>query len=111
MALGVDGWDPDMAAEAAALKRLAAANGDTRFEGRLAAGHALAAERFGAAVAPLTPGSLGDCVVRRDGGIVHVVVAGRVVVRNGALETGDFDRITAVGRAQAERLWSRMADV
>ena len=111
VALGVDGWDPDMGEEEAALKRLAAANGDARFEGRLAAGHALAAERFGAAIAPLTPGALGDCVVRRDGGVVHVVIGGRVVVRDGVLQTGDFERITADARQEAARLWARMADV
>jgi hypothetical protein len=108
VALGVDGWDPDMGGEEAALKRLAAANGDAGVEGRLSAGCTLAAERFGAAIAPLTPGSLGDCVVRRDGRVIHVVVGGRVVVRDGALGTGDFERITAAGRAEAERLWARM---
>ncbi len=111
VALGVDGWDPDMGAEEAALKRLAAANGDPGVEGRLSAGHALAAERFGAAIAPLAPGALGDCVVRREGKIAHVVVDGRIVVRDGALETGDFDRIAAIGRAEAERLWERMAKI
>ena len=110
-ALGVDGWDPDMAAEAEALKRLAAANRDGGAEGRLAAGCALAAECFGAAAEPLEPGSLGDLVVRRDGKVRHVVVGGRVVVENGALTTGDFDRIAANGRAEAARLWSRMAEV
>ena len=111
VALGADGWDPDMAAEEAALKRLAAANGDAGVEGRLAAGHALAAERFGAASEALSPGALGDLVVRRDGQVVHVVVDGRVVVRDGALLTGDFERITAEGRAEAARLRARMADL
>ncbi len=111
VALGVDGWDPDMAAEQAALRRLAAANGDAGAEGRLAAGQALAAERFGAASEALSPGSLGDLVVRRDGKIVHVVVGGRVVVRDGALVRGDFERITAQARAEAERLWARMAEL
>ncbi len=111
VALGADGWDPDMAAEEAALERLAAANGDAGVAGRLAAGHAVAAERFGAASEALSPGALGDLVVRRDGKVVHVVVGGRVVVRDGALLTGDFERITAEGRAEARRLWARMADV
>jgi cytosine/adenosine deaminase-related metal-dependent hydrolase len=111
VALGVDGWDPDMAAEEAALRRLAAQNGDSGVDGRLAAGHALAAERFGAAPAPLAPGSLGDLVVRRAGAIVHVIVGGRVVVRDGVLATADFERITAEGQAEAGRLWSRMANL
>ena len=111
VALGVDGWDPDMTAEEAALKRLAAANGDAGADGRLAAGQALAAERFGAASEARSPGSLGDLVVRRDGKVVHVVVGGRVVVRDGALLTGDFERITATARAEAARLWARMAEI
>ena len=56
VALGVDGWEPDMAAEEAALKRLAAENGDAGVDGRLAAGHALVAERFGAAQRAARPG-------------------------------------------------------
>ena len=111
VALGVDGWDPDLAVEESALRRLAAANGDSRFEGRLAAGRTLAAERFGAAIAPLTPGALGDCVVRHNGRIAHVVVAGQVVVRDGALQTGDFEQISAQARWEAARLRERMADL
>ena len=111
VALGADGWDPDMAAEEAALRRLAAENGDAGVEGRLAAGHAMAAERFGAAAEPLAVGSLGDLVVRRDGALVHVVVGGRVVVEKGVLATGDFEQITAKARAEAARLWLRMAEL
>ena len=111
VALGTDGWDPDMAAEEAALRRLAAENGDKGVSGRLATGHALVAERFGAASEPLAPGSLGDLVVRRDGAILHVVVGGRVVVRDGVLATGDFERISAHAREEAARLWARMAEI
>ena len=110
VALGTDGWEADMDAEAAALRRLAALHGDADFEGRLAAGHALAAERFGAAPAPLAVGSLGDLVIRRDGRIVHVVVDGRVVVENGVLTHGDLVAITEAARKQAGRLWARMAE-
>jgi cytosine/adenosine deaminase-related metal-dependent hydrolase len=111
VALGVDGWNPDMAEEEQALKSLAAENGDDGVDGRLAHGSALVAERFGAASAPLSPGSLGDLVVRRDGAVAHVVVGGRVVVENGALTTGDFERISATGRAAAARLWARMGEL
>ena len=110
-ALGADGWDADMAEEEAALERLARENGDAGVDGRLAAGQALAAERFGAQAEPLAPGSLGDLVVRRDGAVRHVVVGGRVVVENGALATGDFDSIVATARVEATRLWSRMAAI
>jgi len=111
VALGVDGWDPDMAAEEAALTRLAGQNGDADVGSRLALGNALAAERFGAEAEPLALGSLGDLVVRQNGAVRHVVVGGRVVVDNGALATADFGSITARARAEATRLWSRMAAI
>jgi cytosine/adenosine deaminase-related metal-dependent hydrolase len=111
VALGADGWDPDMAAEEAALRRLAAQNGDANVGGRLAQGRALVAERFGAEAEPLTPGSLGDLVVRRNGAVWRVVVGGRVVVDNGVLATADYESIAADARAQATRLWSRMATI
>jgi hypothetical protein len=38
-----------------------------------------------------------------------VVVGGRVVVENGTLATADTELITARARAEAARLWSRMA--
>jgi len=111
VALGADGWDADMAAEDAALRRLAEQNGDAGVGGRLARGHALAAERFGAEAEPLAPGSLGDLVVRRSGAVRHVVVGGRVVVENGVLATADTESIAARARAEATRLWSRMAAI
>ena len=111
VALGTDGWDPDMAAEDAALRRLAEQNGDADVAGRLAQGHALVAERFGAEAEPLAPGSLGDLVVRRNGVVWRVVVGGRVVVDNGVLATADAKAIAAEARAQATRLWARMATV
>jgi cytosine/adenosine deaminase-related metal-dependent hydrolase len=111
VALGADGWDPDMAAEEAALRRLAAQNGDANVGGRLAQGRALVAERFGAEAEPLAPGSLGDLVVRRNGAVWRVVVGGRVVVDNGVLATADYESIAADARAQATRLWSRMATI
>jgi cytosine/adenosine deaminase-related metal-dependent hydrolase len=111
VALGTDGWDADMATEQAALVRLAAQYGDGSVGGRLAAGHRLVAERFGAVTQPLAAGALGDVVVRRDGKISHVVVGGRLVVKDGALVIGDMEAIAAAARAQAARLWSRMADL
>jgi cytosine/adenosine deaminase-related metal-dependent hydrolase len=109
VALGCDGWDPDMAQEDAALARLAALHGDRGTGGRLARGHALVAERFGTGREPLQPGALGDIVVHQDGAVRHVVVGGRVVVADGALTGGDFDGIAAQARHEAGRLWQRMA--
>jgi cytosine/adenosine deaminase-related metal-dependent hydrolase len=111
VALGTDGWDADMAVEQAALLRLAAAHADPSVPGRLAAGHALVAERFGAVAAPLRPGALGDVVVREGGRVRHVVVGGRVVVQDGRLAGADMDAIEADAQREAARLWERMARV
>jgi cytosine/adenosine deaminase-related metal-dependent hydrolase len=109
VALGSDGWDPDMAAEAAALLRLAEQHHDAGAGQRLAAGHALVAERFACVTDALAPGALGDVVVWHEGKARHVVVGGRLVVRDGELVTGDLETIAAAARAEAARLWSRMA--
>ncbi|RAI46039.1 amidohydrolase family protein [Rhodoplanes roseus] len=116
VALGVDGWAPDMAEEQAALARLAEQYGDAPVAGpqaakRLAAGHALMAERFGLHPEPLAVGAAGDLVVRREGAVEHVVVAGRPVVLDRHLVGGDPDTFTATARAEAARLWDRMANV
>lgn len=111
VALGADGWNGDMAEEEAALFRLAEMHGDERAAGRLAAGHALIAERFAATPRPLAPGALGDLVVRENGHVRHVVVGGRIVVKNGRLAAGDLDAISAGAQHIAARLWDRMAAV
>lgn len=111
VALGTDGWNADMAVEEAALMRLAAANHDGDVSGRLAAGHRLVAERFGATPEPLAPGALGDLVVRQDGRVCDVVIAGRPVIADGALVNSHLDSIGETARVQAARLWSRMAMV
>jgi cytosine/adenosine deaminase-related metal-dependent hydrolase len=109
VALGTDGWNPDMAEEASELSRLAASNHDTAVSGRLAAGHALTAERFGTSPQPMAPGAVGDVVVTQDGRVRHVVVGGRHVVADGRLLSGDGDKIVAAARKEAARLWDRMA--
>jgi len=111
VALGTDGWDADMAVEEAALFRLAREHGDPSAGGRLAAGHLLVAERFGAAPEPLAPGALGDLVVREDGRVRHVVVGGHLVVEDGRLVTEDIDSIATAARREAARLWDRMATI
>ncbi|NVO13280.1 MAG: amidohydrolase family protein [Rhodoplanes sp.] len=116
VALGVDGWNPDMGEELSALSRLAAQNGDDavsgpRAAGRLAKGHALMAERFDLQSDPLAPGAAGDLVVRRGGAVVDVVVAGRHVVADGRLVGGDAGAFETAARAEATRLWDRMKNV
>jgi cytosine/adenosine deaminase-related metal-dependent hydrolase len=107
-ALGTDGWNADMAEEEAALLRLAETHADRGTAGRLAAGHALVAERFGAVPYPLAPGALGDVVVRENGRVRHVVVGGRIVVRDGLLVGGESEKIAGDAQYQAARLWVRM---
>ncbi len=111
VALGTDGWNADMAEEERALFRLADDHGDTSVRGRLAAGHALVAERFGLRPDPLSLGAPGDLVVRQDGRVVHVVIDGHIVVRDGTLVHGDLDAIKADAHTQSERLWQRMSDL
>lgn len=111
VALGTDGWNADMEEEERALFRLAEHRGDTGAKGRLAAGQNLIAERFGFAAVGLKPGAPGDVVVREDGRVTHVVIDGRVVVRDGKLAHGDIGAIEAEARVQAKRLWRRMAEL
>ncbi len=111
VALGTDGWPADMAAEEAALIRLGAATQDMSVIGRLMAGERLVAERFGAAARALTPGALGDLMVREKGRVRHVLIDGRLVVRDGMLVHADLPAIELRARAQADRLWQRMATI
>jgi cytosine/adenosine deaminase-related metal-dependent hydrolase len=108
VALGTDGWDADMAEEEDALFRLAERHDDRSAKGRLAAGHALVAERFGTEPTPLSPGALGDLVVWENGHVRHSVVGGRMVVTDGRLTDGAFDEISAAAQDSAARLWDRM---
>jgi cytosine/adenosine deaminase-related metal-dependent hydrolase len=100
VALGTDGYPADMDAEQAALLEEAPQHGDhlDRAGRRLATGHELAAQLFGKAGLP--EAEVGAGAVR---------IAGRDLVRDGALVHADLDAIRARARAQAERLWQRMA--
>jgi cytosine/adenosine deaminase-related metal-dependent hydrolase len=111
VALGTDGWPAEMEVEAAALERLGTAAGEdpTQRAERLAQGQRLAAELFDAWPIALAPGSLGDLVVRDDTGVRHVVVHGRVVVRDGLLVGADLADIEVEAAREARGLWRRMA--
>lgn len=101
VALGTDGFPARMHEEAAALRRLAAAHGDDAacVERRVAAGMELAVERFGA---------MADAVALT-GDVAHeVCVAGRHIVRDGVLLTGDLAAIRADAAREAACLWARM---
>lgn len=103
VAVGTDGYPARMDDEAVALREVAAEHAETSgvVARRLEAGHRLAAELFG-------PDTGADTVVR-DADIVHnVKVAGRTVVEEGRLTSGDIDEIRAEAARQAPHLWVRM---
>jgi cytosine/adenosine deaminase-related metal-dependent hydrolase len=113
VALGTDGWPSEMDVEADALFRLGRAHGDGEevLQARVAAGHTLASQLFGVRLGTLDVGSAADVVVGVPGEKPrHVVVAGRVVVKDGTLVTADADAIRAEAKAAAPRLWARMKE-
>jgi cytosine/adenosine deaminase-related metal-dependent hydrolase len=112
VALGTDGFASDMREELVHLWRIARANGDSAgdlaLDDRLEASRALLAERFG-------PGELDADLVQLDAPqpgerprVHNVTVAGRVVVEDGALVSGDIEAIRAEASAVAPALWQRM---
>lgn len=110
VALGTDGYPARMDDEAAALREEAARHREAEdsIAPRLSGGHRLAEERFGRSFAPLAPGAAADLRAVGDDGVRHVVVAGRVVVRDGSLVGAGLDAIRADAASEAERLWARM---
>ena len=113
VALGTDGYPARMEDEVRALRAEAAQHDEAAadVEARVDGGYRLGAERFGLQMAPLTPGGAADFIVRDGDRILHVGVAGRIVVRDGRLTTADVDEIQAHAEEQAERLWNRMSAV
>lgn len=121
VALGTDGYAADMRAEGAALEEQSRVNGQPitaeRLAERLDGGHRIVGERFGQRFgSKLEPGMAADVVVwdsdadaETPGTVArHVIVAGRVVVEDGRLKSGDLAQIRAHARDEAPRLWSRM---
>ncbi len=111
VALGTDGYPADMTAEAAVLREEARTHGEREeaVERRIAAGHALAAEIFADSFAPLAAGGAADAAVFEEhGGVRHVLVGGRLVVRDGRLLSGDIGEIRAEAAREAAGLWERM---
>ena len=102
VALGTDGYRSDEQAERAALLEEARRHGDDMraVEQRPGAGQALIVERFGAT---------DDVCERAPDGVRLLRIAGRVVVRDGELLTGDLAGIRAAADAAAPHLWTRMA--
>lgn len=113
VALGTDGWPADMRVERAALERLGRAHGDSEaaLSARARSGYELASALTGARLGPeLADGFAADVSVGLpDAPPRHVLVAGRVIVRDGRLDTADFDALRAEAHSQAARLWTRMS--
>jgi cytosine/adenosine deaminase-related metal-dependent hydrolase len=110
VALGTDGYPADMAEEKRALLAEGAERGEDPaiLERRAEGSRALAAEQFGVSL-ELAPGSEADLVARDDAGRARlVIVAGRIVVREGELVGADIEEIREDARRQAPRLWERM---
>jgi cytosine/adenosine deaminase-related metal-dependent hydrolase len=107
VALGTDGFASDMVVECEAGVRLATTHGEPRnaVRQRLEAGVRLAAERFAWRNDEIH-------VTRTTTGAVdRLVIAGRVIVNDSRLTTGDWDAIREEAAAQAARLADRMRDV
>ena len=101
VALGTDGYPSDERAEVGALIEEAQRHGEDAAVAarRAGAGHALVTERFGVTSALLERSSV--CVER-------LQIDGRLVVRDGELQTGDVTAIRAEAAAAAPQLWARM---
>ncbi|MEX1361786.1 MAG: amidohydrolase family protein [Nannocystaceae bacterium] len=113
VALGTDGYPACMEDEEAALLEHARAHGDdpAAVARRVRAGHALAAERFGGSFELPTGSATAHADLRVLGPnaqVRHVMVAGRMVVRDGVLVGADIDEIRADAERQASALWARM---
>lgn len=112
VALGTDGWPADMRVERAALLRLGKTYGDAEaaLEARVHAGRRLMSALTGARIGAVEDGASADVVVGvPNAPPKHVLVAGRVVVKDGVLVIADFDKIRAEALEEAPRLWSRMS--
>jgi|APLak6261679142_1056127.scaffolds.fasta_scaffold00094_33 cytosine/adenosine deaminase-related metal-dependent hydrolase len=111
VALGTDGWVSDLEVEQAALFRLGRAHGesDAVLTARVHGGQRLAGSFFGQRFGAIEAGCAADVVVGVPGERArHVLVAGRCVVRDGRLLTGDFESIRAEAHEAATELWRRM---
>jgi len=105
VALGTDGYPSDEGAEVAVLREEARSHGEDErvVARRVGAGHEIIAERFGSS---MDPGA--DTCERLAGGVRLLRIAGRVIVRDGTLQTGDMAAIRADAEAAAPLLWKRM---
>lgn len=109
VALGTDGYPADMLEERRVLAEQVDAHSEPGTEvGRRAdGGRRLLAARFGPAFG-LEQGAAADLVATADGVTRLVVVAGRIVVREGRLLLANHEAIVAEARQEVARLGARM---
>ncbi len=105
--LGTDGYPARMDDEVGALAELE--DGECAAGAlRLASNQELACERFGSTFDAFSVPRAADLRIVDGNGVRHVVVAGKIVVRDRRLVTGDLDVIRSDAHEQAQSLWVRM---
>ena len=109
VALGTDGFVSDMRVEQAMLAEDGSAHGEERSETdrRAGGGLVMAAELWRDEASQAGGDVAGTCVIV-DGRVESVIVAGRTIVKDGRLQTGDIDAIRAEAREAAPAVWTRM---
>ncbi len=108
VALGSDGFPARMEDEVAALAPADRARVAERHRAAARLNSALFGIPFAAAL-PAAPGCAADFRVVDAAGVRHVVVGGRLVVRDRRLLTADPAEIRAAAATAARDLWARMA--
>lgn len=109
VALGSDAFPADVRQESATLSRqMRQVGGETKdVAQRVAAGRGLAGSLFDVRM-DFRPGAAADVVCSGPEGIRHVVVGGRVVVRDGHLVGDRIDSLRAEASEMARRIAKRM---
>lgn len=110
VALGTDGYPPDLLAERDALLEEALAHREdvTLAALRVEMGNRLMAERFGMQSPAGLDAAAADACAFEDRRARHVVVGGKLVVKDGVLLTGNRETIFEEARRQAPIVWERM---
>jgi cytosine/adenosine deaminase-related metal-dependent hydrolase len=115
VALGTDGFPSDLREELVHLWRIARANtdpaSDLALDDRMEASRAMLAERFAPGALDEDTVELTDAAPGERPRVRNVTVAGRTVVEDGVLVTGDLEAIRAEARAAAPALWKRMESI
>lgn len=110
VALGTDGYPARMKDELDALMTHAKAHGEEPLTvaPRLERSRTLFAGTAGLSLGPVAVGTTADLVVEDAEGPLHVLVGGRLVVRDRKLVRGDLARIRREAQASAAKLWEKM---